>query len=154
VVRSIKLPNPASRFVDIEYESERSDDSSSDVSTSPRGGRRSQRESMDLRDPEKEKEKEKEREKEKEKEKSKDSKQEKEEIPVTKIWQDVASTTSLSWIIDYEELEIQEVIGTGGFGEVYKGLWRGTEVAVKKMKSDEMTEEEVRCFMDEIQMMR
>mmetsp|Transcript_27257 Transcript_27257/g.38413 ORF Transcript_27257/g.38413 Transcript_27257/m.38413 type:complete len:685 (+) Transcript_27257:201-2255(+) len=36
--------------------------------------------------------------------------------------------------IDYKEIEIAERIGRGNFGEVYKGVWRGTVVAVKKTK--------------------
>ena len=33
--------------------------------------------------------------------------------------------------IDYSELNVEEVIGVGGFGKVFRGYWRGTEVAVK-----------------------
>jgi hypothetical protein len=36
-----------------------------------------------------------------------------------------------SWIIDDEELEIQTEIGSGRFGRVYKGLYRGQTVAIK-----------------------
>ena len=39
--------------------------------------------------------------------------------------------------IDFdEELELEEVIGVGGFGKVYKGKWRNETVAVKAARSD------------------
>ncbi|XP_016431396.1 mitogen-activated protein kinase kinase kinase 10-like [Sinocyclocheilus rhinocerous] len=38
--------------------------------------------------------------------------------------------------IDFSELCLEEVIGAGGFGKVYKGAWRGEEVAVKAARQD------------------
>ncbi len=38
--------------------------------------------------------------------------------------------------IDFSELCLEEVIGAGGFGKVYKGVWRGEEVAVKAVRQD------------------
>ncbi|XP_015249231.1 PREDICTED: mitogen-activated protein kinase kinase kinase 10 [Cyprinodon variegatus] len=38
--------------------------------------------------------------------------------------------------IDFSELTLEEVIGAGGFGKVYKGVWRGEEVAVKAARQD------------------
>ncbi|XP_052388070.1 mitogen-activated protein kinase kinase kinase 10-like [Carassius gibelio] len=38
--------------------------------------------------------------------------------------------------IDFSELCLEEVIGAGGFGKVYKGVWRGEEVAVKAARQD------------------
>ena len=39
--------------------------------------------------------------------------------------------------IDFdEELELEEVIGVGGFGKVYRGKWRSETVAVKAARSD------------------
>lgn len=38
--------------------------------------------------------------------------------------------------IDFIELKLEEVIGVGGFGKVYKGIWRGEEVAVKAARQD------------------
>ena len=33
-----------------------------------------------------------------------------------------------SWYIPYEELQVNESIGSGGFGEVWRGTWGGTDV--------------------------
>ncbi|XP_044211054.1 mitogen-activated protein kinase kinase kinase 10 [Thunnus albacares] len=38
--------------------------------------------------------------------------------------------------IDFSELLLEEVIGAGGFGKVYKGVWRREEVAVKAARQD------------------
>lgn len=40
-----------------------------------------------------------------------------------------------SLYVDFEELEMVEKIGSGAFGEIYKCLWRGTNVAAKCIKS-------------------
>jgi len=33
--------------------------------------------------------------------------------------------------IEFEDIDLREIIGVGGFGKVYRGLWHGEEVAVK-----------------------
>lgn len=38
--------------------------------------------------------------------------------------------------IDFKELELEEVIGVGGFGKVYRGIWQNREVAVKAARQD------------------
>ncbi|KAF4523511.1 hypothetical protein B566_EDAN004582 [Ephemera danica] len=38
--------------------------------------------------------------------------------------------------IPFKELEMQEIIGVGGFGRVYRGFWQGQEVAVKAARQD------------------
>jgi len=38
--------------------------------------------------------------------------------------------------IDFGELELEEVIGVGGFGKVYRGYWNNKEVAVKAARQD------------------
>ena len=38
--------------------------------------------------------------------------------------------------VDYSELDIGEVIGVGGFGKVFRAIWRHEEVAVKEARHD------------------
>ncbi|XP_076318768.1 mitogen-activated protein kinase kinase kinase 11-like [Tachypleus tridentatus] len=38
--------------------------------------------------------------------------------------------------IKFSELELEEVIGVGGFGKVYRGFWKSEEVAVKAARQD------------------
>ncbi|XP_057328794.1 mitogen-activated protein kinase kinase kinase 9-like isoform X2 [Microplitis mediator] len=38
--------------------------------------------------------------------------------------------------IDFNELQLEEVIGVGGFGKVYRGFWQKHEVAVKAARQD------------------
>ncbi|KAJ8281837.1 hypothetical protein COCON_G00043560 [Conger conger] len=38
--------------------------------------------------------------------------------------------------VDFRELSLEEVIGVGGFGKVYRGTWRGGRVAVKAARQD------------------
>ncbi|KAF0043926.1 hypothetical protein F2P81_003084 [Scophthalmus maximus] len=38
--------------------------------------------------------------------------------------------------IEFSELTLEEIIGVGGFGKVYRAVWRGSEVAVKAARRD------------------
>lgn len=38
--------------------------------------------------------------------------------------------------IDFRELQLEEVIGVGGFGKVYRGIWRNEVIAVKAARQD------------------
>lgn len=54
------------------------------------------------------------------------------------------------WEIDYDELEVGEQLGAGGYGQVYKAMWKGTEVAVKLMASERVNKEMEKNFKDEV----
>ena len=45
-----------------------------------------------------------------------------------------ASRPKNNFMISDEEITLGEKIGQGTFGEVYRGEWQGTEVAVKVIK--------------------
>eukprot|EP00727_Mastigamoeba_balamuthi_P004347 m51a1_g13910 putative serine-threonine protein (1906) ;mRNA; r:772429-786691 len=47
----------------------------------------------------------------------------------------IVACGKLSTRLDYDELEFGPVIGEGTFGTVYKGRWRGTDVAIKQIRS-------------------
>eukprot|EP00727_Mastigamoeba_balamuthi_P003949 m51a1_g13551 putative serine-threonine protein (351) ;mRNA; r:112-1785 len=55
----------------------------------------------------------------------------------------LALESALSCRLDYDELEVSKVVGEGAFGIVYRGLWRGQEVAVKILKQQLPSEKEV-----------
>mmetsp|Transcript_16130 Transcript_16130/g.13685 ORF Transcript_16130/g.13685 Transcript_16130/m.13685 type:complete len:88 (-) Transcript_16130:333-596(-) len=54
------------------------------------------------------------------------------------------------WVIDYKNLKFLKVIGTGGSAEVYRGVWRGTDVAIKKMKLSNLPDNRKKEFEREI----
>ncbi|ELR13232.1 serine/threonine protein kinase, putative [Acanthamoeba castellanii str. Neff] len=57
------------------------------------------------------------------------------------------------WEVDMNELEMGEQLGAGGFGEVHKAVWKGTEVAVKMMISENAGRELERNFKEEVRVM-
>ncbi|KAF3656602.1 putative armadillo repeat-containing kinesin-like protein 2-like isoform X1 [Capsicum annuum] len=54
------------------------------------------------------------------------------------------------WNIDFSEISIGARVGIGFFGEVFRGIWNGTEVAVKVFLEQDLTEENIEDFANEI----
>lgn len=52
--------------------------------------------------------------------------------------------------LHYQELRFEKMIGAGGFGEVWKGEWAGTSVAIKKILTANMKPEDIAIFAKEI----
>lgn len=56
-------------------------------------------------------------------------------------------------MLDYEEITINgPPIGVGGFGKVFRGHWRGAEVAVKVLRDQNPHIKELTQFKNEIEM--
>ncbi|KAL6059708.1 Receptor tyrosine-protein kinase erbB-2 [Balamuthia mandrillaris] len=62
------------------------------------------------------------------------------------------SDETQNWFIDQDELEFEKEIGQGAFGVVWKGRWRRTEVAIKKLHT--MDDTQLLSFQHEAQLMR
>ncbi|XP_062222042.1 probable serine/threonine-protein kinase SIS8 isoform X2 [Phragmites australis] len=56
--------------------------------------------------------------------------------------------------IQWEEIAIGERIGLGSFGEVYRGDWHGTEVAVKKFLQQDISSDGLEEFRTEVRIMK
>jgi len=54
------------------------------------------------------------------------------------------------WKVNYKDLVFGPMIGKGNFGEVYKGTWLGTDVAIKKLYfvDDEFMQKYIEREMD------
>ncbi|XP_024387109.1 probable serine/threonine-protein kinase SIS8 isoform X2 [Physcomitrium patens] len=57
------------------------------------------------------------------------------------------------WNIEFSELRIGVRVGIGSFGEVFRGIWRGTEVAIKVMLEQDLTDENMQDFCNEISLL-
>jgi serine/threonine protein kinase len=59
------------------------------------------------------------------------------------------------FLFPYEEIKQVKELGRGAFGVVFKGVWRSTPVAVKKMQFNEETNDEasIQSFKHEVSLM-
>ncbi|GJP48177.1 hypothetical protein CLOM_g7451 [Closterium sp. NIES-68] len=65
-----------------------------------------------------------------------------------------AVVASEQWAIDFNELRLGIRVGIGSFGEVFRAVWRGTEVAVKRLLlQDDPSPEEYEDFYNEISLL-
>jgi 2',3'-cyclic-nucleotide 2'-phosphodiesterase (5'-nucleotidase family) len=58
-----------------------------------------------------------------------------------------------SWEIDVAELELGDQLGAGGFGEVYRAVWKGTDVAVKVVSANNAGKAAWDSFKQEVSVM-
>ena len=61
---------------------------------------------------------------------------------------------ALGFNITFNEIKFDKKIGVGGFGEVWKGEWAGTPVAIKKILKTDISEYDLQEFSKEIMLMR
>nr|GLL34675.1 serine/threonine-protein kinase EDR1-like isoform X1 [Ipomoea trifida] len=54
------------------------------------------------------------------------------------------------WNINFSELTVGSRVGLGFFGEVFRGFWNGTEVAIKVFLEQDLTAENMEDFCNEI----
>ncbi|KAJ4954477.1 hypothetical protein NE237_011260 [Protea cynaroides] len=68
--------------------------------------------------------------------------------------EDKESSSMIDWEINWEDLRLGEEIGQGSFGVVYRGIWNGSEVAIKLYIASEYREGILLDYKKEIGIMR
>eukprot|EP01119_Soliformovum_irregulare_P011469 TRINITY_DN2876_c0_g1_i1.p1 TRINITY_DN2876_c0_g1~~TRINITY_DN2876_c0_g1_i1.p1 ORF type:complete len:698 (-),score=190.67 TRINITY_DN2876_c0_g1_i1:105-2198(-) len=61
--------------------------------------------------------------------------------------------SELSSSLDYDEIEVGQQLAKGGFGTVFKGVWRNAECAIKELNVQELVESEQAMVRREIRLM-
>ncbi|XP_076935052.1 putative serine/threonine-protein kinase SIS8 [Bidens hawaiensis] len=72
------------------------------------------------------------------------------ESTVSEVSLDDVADCEIAW----EDITLGERIGLGSYGEVYRGDWHGTDVAVKKFLDQEITTESLEEFKSEVRIMK
>lgn len=54
------------------------------------------------------------------------------------------------WNVEFSELTVGTRVGIGFFGEVFRGIWNGTDVAIKVFLEQDLTIENIQDFCNEI----
>ncbi|KAJ1281014.1 hypothetical protein BS78_04G276100 [Paspalum vaginatum] len=67
---------------------------------------------------------------------------------------DLALEDVAEFEMQWDEIAIGERIGLGSFGEVYRGEWHGTEVAVKKFLQQDISSDALEEFRQEVRIMK
>jgi serine/threonine protein kinase len=62
----------------------------------------------------------------------------------------LTSANLCRWVIDYKEVQVGDQVGLGSYGAVYKGMWKGVAVAVKKFIKQKLDERRMLEFRAEM----
>jgi len=67
----------------------------------------------------------------------------------------VGEEEALNWeVVDVPKaIDFKEIVGAGSYAEVYRGVWKHDDVAVKRFHSKNMNEKELKQFMAELNML-
>jgi serine/threonine protein kinase len=57
------------------------------------------------------------------------------------------------WMVNWDEIKLEEVIGHGSFGEVWVGMFRGKKVAVKLLNKGAISKSHLKEFVHELNIM-
>jgi serine/threonine protein kinase len=62
----------------------------------------------------------------------------------------LTSANLCRWVIDFHEVQLGKQIGMGSYGVVYRGKWKGVDVAVKKFIKQKLDERRMLEFRAEM----
>ena len=65
------------------------------------------------------------------------------------LTKDTDAYRSLQSHIDFDDLKLEEVIGGGGFGQVWRATWYGTPVAVKVLTGSAQNQHIAKAILEE-----